>query len=106
MDNWIFSPQQNLKYYKNLIRSNELESWTSNKNWSSYRLNIFKEYILILYFENEEIKMIDIFPTNGKDGDIATLLKKLGSEYVYSWGKVELNIDIKAGYQSVIVKYN
>jgi len=102
---YLLVPKGKFDYFRSLFLSTEMELWTSNKNFTSYRLNLSDEFIFILYFLNEELKTIDIYPKN-KRNEISLLLENLRGEHFYSWGKVELNNDIKAGYKSVLVKYN
>lgn len=106
-EEWIFSPRKDLNYFLNLFRPTEMELWSSHTNWISYRLKISKDWIFILYFQDEALRTIDVYPIdNNKGNEISLLLEKLGGEHIYSWGRIELNDDIKAGYKSVLIKYN
>ncbi len=106
-EEWIFLPKKKLDYFIDLFHSTEIELWTSNQNWRSYRLSISKYFIFILYFQDDVLKMINIFPIAENNGnEVSLLLEKLGGENVYSWGRIEFSNDIKAGFKSVLIKYN
>lgn len=105
-EKWIFSPKKKLDYFLNIFHSTEMELWTSNQDWRSYRLSISRYFIFILYFQDESLKMIDIFPTvKDNENEVSLLLEKLGGESTYSWGRIEFNNDIKASSKSVLIKY-
>jgi len=104
---YLLVPKGKFDYFRSLFLPTEMELWTSKQNSITYRLNLSDEFVFILYFLNEELMTIDIYPKNKNSlNEIALLLENLGGEHFYSWGKVELNNDIKAGYKSVLVKYN
>jgi hypothetical protein len=105
-EKWIFSSKKKLTYFMSLFLPSEIELWSFNQNWMSYRLNLSECFIFILYFQDEILKIIDILPVDTNSGnEVPLLLEKLGGENIYSWGKIELNNDIKAGYKSVLIKY-
>jgi|JI7StandDraft_1071085.scaffolds.fasta_scaffold79543_1 hypothetical protein len=105
-EKWIFSPKRKLDYYNNLFSSPEMELLISNRNWLTYRLSISEYFIFTMVFENETLRMFEIYPTNvDRHNGVSFLIEKLGGEHIYSWGKIELNDDIKASYKSVLLTY-
>lgn len=106
---WLFSPNVKLNDFKKKLPSKKVELWSENSHYVSYRLNFSEEYIIVVMFFYEKIKFIEIYPKNVEknklEDKIQILLQRLGGENNYSWGKIELNIDKKAGYESVIINY-
>jgi hypothetical protein len=103
----FFSPRKELKYYLTLFHSDQIELWSANQNWKSYRLSISRYFILIIFFKDEILNMINVYPiAKNNDNEVSLLLEKLGGENVYPWGSVEFSNDTKAGAKSVLVKYN
>ena len=106
IDKFVFSPLTKIDYILEYLLSQEIELWTSNQNWKSYRLRL-EEFIVILFYQSEILKIIEIFPSIIENSiSVSNLIIELGGESEYFWGKIELNNDIKAGYESVLIKYN
>lgn len=108
-DKWVLSPEDTLDSIKNRFSHNEFELWHKNNQWENYKLNISEEYIIGIFFLNGLVKFIEIYPKRHDVEDdqmLQDLLMNLGGENRYSWGKVELNVDYKAGYTSVIINYS
>lgn len=107
---WIFTPNDRLNDIKVNFSSREFELRLANDQWTTYRLNIFNEYIIRIVFFDEQIKFVEIYPKNiGKNTEekaLFDILKKLGGENRYFWGNVELNIDNKADYISILINYH
>jgi hypothetical protein len=108
-ENWIFTPKYKLKDIKEKLPLEGLELWSSHSQWQSFRLTMVKDYILIIMFKDEIINYITIFPitSQGEDheNNLQGILMSLGGEENYSWGKVEINIDPKAGFESIAIRY-
>ena len=107
---WILSPEDVLNEIKNKFSSNEFELRLKNDQWATYRLNISEEYIINIFFLNEKIEFIEIYPKNITEDKIEhalqIILKDLDGVKNYSWGKVELNVDNKSGYKSIVIRYH
>lgn len=106
IDKFVFSPRTKIDYILEYILSQEIELWTSNQNWKSYRLCL-DEFIVILFFQGEIFKIIEVFPSVIENSSsVSNLIIELGGESEYFWGTIEINNDIKAGYESILIKYN
>lgn len=100
-----FSPKTGIALFDKNTHSSKVELWTSNNNWKSYRM-LKDELILILFFKDELLKIIEIYPVeNEKNTTVSAIIEKLGGEQKYLWGKIEINDDKKAGYKSILIKY-
>jgi hypothetical protein len=106
-NNLVVSPGSKLSSIADGIVSKNLELWSSHNEWTSYRINSDKEFIVILMFFNEIIKSVEIYPNlvSENDDELQIALEKLGGENDYHWGTVELNNDHKAGYKSIVVHF-
>lgn len=105
IDQNYFSPKSDIDFLNTSTLSSEVELWSSNDNWKSYRI-LKDEMILILIFKDKILKIIEIFPIeNSKKYTIRNVIEKLGGERKYLWGDIEINDDKKAGYKSIIIKY-
>jgi|GEM_PF-6071048 hypothetical protein len=107
---WIFSPNDTLSEIKNKFSFHEFELRLKNQEYSTYRLNISEEYIIRIFFFIESIKSIEIYPINinedNRDRVSQRILENLGGTKNYSWGEVQLIIDHKACYESIVIRYN
>ncbi len=108
LDELRISCGDNFKKISETVLLENLELWTSNVPWVSYRYTANMDYIVVIFFYEDVIKYIDIYPNRVKDSRafLYNSLKKLGGESKYFWGKVELNNDKKAGYTSIVITYN
>ncbi len=108
--NHLIKPSYKIRDIKNEFLDDSIELWIANKSWITYRLEIAMKFILLIKFFNEDLKTIEIYLTyqSGKqmENELRNLLKSLGGENKYSWGNVELNKDIKAGYESIVINVN
>ena len=106
---WILKPEDKLNDIKVYFSPKEFELGLANNQWATYRLNIFNEYIIRIIFFDEQIKFVEIYPKNITENPenkvLIEALKNLGGENKYFWGNVELNIDNKAGYESILISY-
>ncbi len=106
IDQNYFSPKIDIDFLSESTFSSMLELWTSIGIWKSYRI-IKDEMILIFMFKDKFLKTIEICAIeDSKKITLSSIIKKLGGEHKYEWGEIEINNDIKAGYQSVLIKYN
>lgn len=107
---FIIKPSDKVTDIKNVFINENLELWIENSEWITYRLQVANKFILLLKFFNDYLKTIEIYlrkyPEKQNKHEIQNLLKKLGGESTYIWGNVELNIDIKAGYESIVININ
>lgn len=107
-DNNIISSYDKIDDLKNKF-SNKLELWMENDDWNTYRLDVTKKFILIIRFFQNKIQLIEIYPKSNSESQkrrvVENYLEDFGGEKDYPWGKVGLNNDIKAGYESLIIKY-
>lgn len=110
-ENYSIKPSDNIQNImdKLKISKNDLELWIENKGWVTYRLD-GEEYILLLKFFNDNLKTIEVYvkkyshqPHNRNK--LMMLLDNIGGENIYSWGKIKLNKDIKANYESLLINY-
>ena len=107
---WVITAKEQIHDLKSKFLSENLELWIDNDEWITYRLDISDKFILMIRFFNELIYSIEIYPKNAIDGDrkkvLNEILEKLGGKNKYSWGNVELNIDHKASYESILINYS
>jgi hypothetical protein len=107
---WSFSSKDRLRDIEQRFSVKQLEPWTANSPWGSYRLNLSEDFVMIIMFHNQSIEYIELYP-KGTSRNIQTAalqkaIRQIGGVKSYSWGNVEFNNDQKAGYQSIIIKYN
>lgn len=107
--NQKFSPSIGRSEMKKGLLAPQIEPYVLNDPWESYKLTVSQHYTIILFFYYENLKSIQVYPKNkagyvGEDELNRTLIQ-LGGEYNYSWGKVELSIDVKSGNNSIIISY-
>lgn len=104
IDKNYFSPNTDIDLLFKSKFSSEVELWTSNDNWKSYRI-LKDEIILILMFRDKILKTIEIYPIENNNNTLNSIIEKLGGEHKYQWGDIEINDDKKAGYKSIMIKY-
>jgi hypothetical protein len=91
---------------KEIFKGIEVENWTSHGKWSSFRLKHIKELIIILHFEDGILNVIELFPEiEDHEKWIQSTIKIFGGEKKYSWGNIKINIDHKASYKSIMIRY-
>jgi hypothetical protein len=102
---YSFSSITTIDLLKAAIFPFELEPWSSNDNWNSFRI-FYDDLIVILFFKSNFLKVIEIYKTDVKNSlGVSGVIEKIGGEGRYLWGSIELNQDIKGGYESVLIKY-
>lgn len=106
---YLIKPLCQIQDLKNEFANENLELWIENNEWITYRLEFREKFILLISFFNDNLKTIEIYLTcqPGKNvrNRLQDLLGCIGGENKYSWGNVELNEDIKAGYASIVIKF-
>ena len=102
-ERWILKPNDVLNKVINDFSSKEFELWIENGQWKTYKLNISEEYVFLVFFFDNVIKFIEVYSKQKES--LNETLEKLGGEKKYSWGKVELNVDYKAGYNSIVINF-
>ncbi len=109
-DTYLVKPSYTIRDFKNEFPQENLELWTVNKKWITYRLEISMKFILLIRFFDDDIKIIEIYllpkPDINIEMELKDLLKSLGGERNYPWGNIELNSDVKADYKSIIISMN
>jgi len=106
--NLIFSPTISSEDFKIKFLDCEIELMLKNNQWESYRINFLDEYIIGVFFNYTTIKLVEIYVkrcVGDVDKQLNQIIDEIGGEKSYSWGKIELNVDIKAGYKSIIINY-
>jgi hypothetical protein len=105
LDYYSFSPRTDIKLLQRVLSPSELEIWSANDDWNSFRF-FYNDLIVILFFKNELLKIIELYPTDSKSSlSVKKIIKKLGGEESYHWGSIEFNEDKKGGYESALIKY-
>ena len=102
LDNYSFSCKDNTSELKNVFLK-DLLLWSVNNEYQTFKLNYSESLIVLFHFFKDSISSVELY---SKNNSIENVLNDIGGEKKYSWGSVYLNIDIKAGYKSVIVQYN
>lgn len=108
IDNLIFSSTININDFKIRFSDCEIEELLKNNQWESFKINILKEYIIGIFFYDSSIRFVEIYvkrSVGNIDKHLNQIMGEIGGEKTYSWGRVELNNDIKAGYKSILIKY-
>lgn len=84
------------------------ELWVDNNQYKTYRLNLSLEHILLIKSNNGLVYNLEIYcKKNGIfKSSVKNTLARIGGEGVYPWGKVQVNLDNKAGYKSILIIYN
>lgn len=110
LDEYSISPQDKISDLKKKFSNDRLEIWIENNEWITYRLDTSSKFILMIRFFKNVMHLIEVFPKSYSDGqrrkDLLNYLEILGGENKYRWGKVELNEDEKAGYESIVINYH
>lgn len=108
-EKWVVSAKDQIYVLKSKFSSENLELWIDNNEWVTYRLDISDKFILMFRFFEESIYSIEIYPKSPTFYDrkkiIKEILDDLGGTNKYFWGNVELNVDHKAGYESILINY-
>ncbi len=104
-NNFHFYPQMRIDKIKSYFAQSQLELRLKNDKWETYKTTI-EHYIFRFIVFDGAIKIVEIFPVGNGGETLEDTLSVLGGERVYHWGQVELNNDLKAGYKSVLIKYN
>lgn len=106
----IIKSKTHIDNLKGEILNGNLELWISNGEWITYKLEISEKFILIFRFLNELIYSVEIYYKSTDDNDrkkgLNKTLEDIGGSNEYTWGNVELNVDHKAGYQSILINYS
>jgi hypothetical protein len=109
-EKYKFLPKEKFEEVKNKFVHNEFQLQLKNNQWEIYRLDISEKYIIRIFFLNEFINLIEIYPKNVEEkmmpSSINSIIERMGGEKKCPWGKIESNIDRKAGYMSVVIRYN
>jgi hypothetical protein len=109
-EGFLICPLDKIRDLKSKFSDEYLELWIENGNWTTYRLDAFSKFILLIRYFNDEIQLIEVYPKGSNDNqrkkNLILCLKKLGGEKKYSWGSIEMNNDFKAGYESLIINFN
>ena len=105
----IISSETIIDDLKEELSNNNLELWISNGGWITYKLEVSEKFILMFRFLNDSIHSVEIYykstDDNRKKG-LNKTLEDIGGSNKYSWGGVELNIDRKADYESILINYS
>ena len=102
LDNFSFSSKDNVSTLKNKFVNN-LFLWNVYSDYETYKIEYKGNLIVLFHFFKNKISSIELF---SKNNSIEDILEFIGGENKYNWGTVFVNIDIRAGYESVIIKYN
>ena len=102
LDSYSFSFKSNSNELKSMFLK-DLLLWVVNDEYETYKLIYSENLIVLFHFFKDNLYSIELY---SNDNSSENILKTIGGEKKYNWGSVFLNIDIKAGYKSVIVQYN
>lgn len=96
-------PNISLNYLNDMCQS-DLDEWFEHEDWKQLRLKKYDNYIFVFHFFKLQLKKIEILKGNGIE--TREFLNFLGGSKKCFWGDIQLNDDVKAGYISILIKYN
>lgn len=107
---YLIKPSYKIRDLKSQFSNENLELWMENDKWITYRLKTLMNVILLIRFFDDDLKTIEIYLTEESvvqtEDPLKDLFNYLGGECKYMWGNVELNKDVRAGYESIVINMN
>ena len=107
-ENIIINPNDKKTHILNCFVKDSPKLWIDNNEWETYRIEIQKEFILLITFFKESVTSIDIGTYTEADensGLLENLLHIMGGSNEYRWGTISLEVDMKAGGKSIFIRY-
>lgn len=105
LDDYFFSAKTDIELLRTTVGASKLELWSSNEDWNLFRF-VHNDMIVIFHFKSGFLKMIELFSKDKMNSlAVSRIITELDGKQKYVWGTIEINSDLKAGYESILIKF-